>query len=81
MCKFTICIKDKLPDLLLTIYRDQLKKDGNLRDDVYIQDTSDQPKSWEDLKKKVRNALHPDMDKKNERNSTNSLIEDSKPDK
>lgn len=37
-----------------------MEKDGNLRDDVYIHDTSDQPKSWLDLKEKVRTTLHPD---------------------
>ncbi|CUM54787.1 unnamed protein product [Debaryomyces tyrocola] len=38
---------------------DRLQQDGNLRDDVYIRDTSDQPKSWSDLKEKVKTTLHP----------------------
>lgn len=50
---------------LLTI-SEQLKKDGNLREDVYYKDYSDQPKSWQDLKDKVKETLHPgvDFDKK-----------------
>ncbi|KAF7579903.1 hypothetical protein FOB63_004973 [Clavispora lusitaniae] len=47
---------------------EQLKKDGNLRDDVYVKDYSDQPKSWQDVKDKVKETLHPgvDFDKKPE---------------
>ncbi|KAG7194359.1 uncharacterized protein KQ657_004571 [Scheffersomyces spartinae] len=37
---------------------EQLKKDHSLRDDVYInEDFDDQPKSWQDLKDKVAQAL------------------------
>lgn len=43
------------------INSEQLQKDGNLREDVYVRDTSDQPKSWEDIKQGIRHTLHPDL--------------------
>lgn len=40
---------------------EQLRKDGNLRDDVYIPpDTA--PQSWEDIRKKVQEALDPNKE-------------------
>ncbi|CAK7896108.1 hypothetical protein CAAN1_03S01926 [[Candida] anglica] len=38
---------------------DQLRQDGNLREDVFIPDTSDQPTSWTDLQDKIKDAIHP----------------------
>ncbi|ODV64985.1 hypothetical protein HYPBUDRAFT_114862 [Hyphopichia burtonii NRRL Y-1933] len=39
---------------------EQLRKDGNLRDDVYIHDTSDTPKSWEDVRAKWKSVVNPE---------------------
>ncbi|KAF3990139.1 hypothetical protein FT663_01511 [Candidozyma haemuli var. vulneris] len=38
---------------------EQLKKDGNLRDDVYVRDFDDQPKSWQDVRNTVKETLNP----------------------
>ncbi|CAH2353143.1 hypothetical protein CLIB1423_09S03730 [[Candida] railenensis] len=37
---------------------EQLKKDGNLKEGIFVPE-DDQPKSWQDLKDKVNIALHP----------------------
>lgn len=39
---------------------EQLRKDGNLRDDIYIADADDQPKSWQDVRNSVNTLLHPE---------------------
>ncbi|XXZ99364.1 40S ribosomal protein S29 [Meyerozyma guilliermondii] len=58
------CFRERATDIGFN--NEQLQKDGNLRDDVYVPDTSDQPKSWQDLKTKVRTTLHPDLEKEGE---------------
>lgn len=39
-----------------------MRKDGNLRDDIVVDVTDDQPNSWQDVKDKLKETLHPDVD-------------------
>ncbi|SGZ54398.1 CIC11C00000003448 [Sungouiella intermedia] len=39
---------------------EQLKKDGNLRDDIYVNDKDDLPKSWQDVKDRWKDVVHPE---------------------
>lgn len=48
-----------LPHTLLTL-SEQLKEDGNLRTDIYVNDKDDLPKSWQDIKDKWKDAVHPE---------------------
>ena len=41
---------------------EHLKEEGRLREDINIEyDEREQPKSWEDLKEKVRGTFHPGL--------------------
>ncbi|KAK8440787.1 hypothetical protein ACI3LY_000932 [Candidozyma auris] len=40
---------------------EQLKKDGNLRDDIYIREVDDQPSSWNDVKTTLKETLNPSL--------------------
>lgn len=50
-----------LPHTLLTL-SEQLKEDGNLRNDIYVNDKDDLPKSWQDIKNKWKEAVHPETE-------------------
>lgn len=50
------CIAGSLINL-----REQLKKDGNLRDDIYIREVDDQPSSWNDVKTTLKETLNPSL--------------------
>ncbi|CUM67459.1 uncharacterized protein PRCAT00005155001 [Priceomyces carsonii] len=56
---------------------DQLRKDDNLRNDIYIRDTSDQPASWSDLKEKVRETLHPNVQDPKETQVKTDLVKET----
>lgn len=45
----------------MTNISEQLKKDGNLRDDVYVSDYDDQPSSWQDVKDTLSRTLDPSL--------------------
>lgn len=38
---------------------EQLKKDGNLKEGIYVRDYDDQPKSWQDVKDTLSKILDP----------------------
>lgn len=46
---------------LLTYNSERLRKDGTLRDDVYIPEEEPQPQSWQDVRDSVKATLHPEM--------------------
>lgn len=48
-------------NVLLTYYSERLRKDGTLRDDVYIPEQEPQPQSWQDVRDSVKATLHPEM--------------------
>lgn len=40
---------------------EQLKKDGNLREDLYVREFDDQPRSWQDVRNTLKRALNPSL--------------------
>lgn len=51
---------DIISNILTT--SEHLKEEGRLREDINIEyDEREQPKSWEDLKEKVRGTFHPGL--------------------
>lgn len=38
---------------------EQLRKDGNLRDDIYVHEYDDQPSSWKDIRETMQKVMDP----------------------
>ncbi|PSK39862.1 40S ribosomal protein S29 [Candidozyma pseudohaemuli] len=51
------CFREKAKDIGFN--NEQLKKDGNLKEGVYVRDYDDQPKSWQDVKDTLSKILDP----------------------